>query len=165
MLKIVRFVLQRSPRRRTGPGVGLLLIFLVAGAPALAQGPAASCEPPVARVVAIQGSVEVQRAGAGNWLQLKKLDAPVCNNDRLRTAPSSRAALFLEPETIVRVDQNTTITVSVTTAEIVVEFFTDDVDQAARNAGSCGAGYRSEEHTSELQSLRHLGCRLLPEKI
>src|ERR1039458_10569337 len=23
---------------------------------------------------------------------------------------------------------------------------------------------RSEEHTSELQSLRHLGCRLLPEK-
>src|SRR5437899_8666635 len=26
------------------------------------------------------------------------------------------------------------------------------------------AGYRSEEHTSELQSLRHLVCRLLLEK-
>src|SRR5262245_62988089 len=25
-------------------------------------------------------------------------------------------------------------------------------------------GFRSEEHTSELQSLRHLVCRLLPEK-
>src|ERR1035441_7004650 len=28
----------------------------------------------------------------------------------------------------------------------------------------CGAGSRSEEHTSELQSLRHLVCRLLLEK-
>src|SRR5205814_9223841 len=27
-----------------------------------------------------------------------------------------------------------------------------------------GLGYRSEEHTSELQSLRHLVCRLLLEK-
>src|SRR5205814_8465469 len=27
-----------------------------------------------------------------------------------------------------------------------------------------GHGYRSEEHTSELQSLRHLVCRLLLEK-
>jgi tetratricopeptide (TPR) repeat protein len=141
MLKIARFALQRSPRRRTGPGVGLLLIFLVAVAPALAQGPAASCEPSVARVVAIQGSVEVQRGGRGDWLPLKKLEAPVCSSDRLRTGPSSRAALFIEPETLVRVDQNTTITVSVTTAEIVVEFFADDVDQAARDAKSCGAGY------------------------
>src|SRR5205814_6217228 len=30
--------------------------------------------------------------------------------------------------------------------------------------GSYGAGLRSEEHTSELQSLRHLVCRLLLEK-
>src|SRR5262245_65047063 len=29
---------------------------------------------------------------------------------------------------------------------------------------SAGAGARSEEHTSELQSLRHLVCRLLLEK-
>src|SRR5436853_793226 len=30
--------------------------------------------------------------------------------------------------------------------------------------GSLGAAQRSEEHTSELQSLRHLVCRLLLEK-
>src|SRR5262245_63028594 len=29
---------------------------------------------------------------------------------------------------------------------------------------SCGLNQRSEEHTSELQSLRHLVCRLLLEK-
>src|SRR5437899_10191243 len=31
-------------------------------------------------------------------------------------------------------------------------------------AKRCQAGFRSEEHTSELQSLRHLVCRLLLEK-
>src|SRR5205814_10095375 len=36
---------------------------------------------------------------------------------------------------------------------------------AARGAGDAGRGEsRSEEHTSELQSLRHLVCRLLLEK-
>jgi tetratricopeptide (TPR) repeat protein len=141
MLEIARFALQRSPRRRTGPGVGLLVLCSIAGAPAVAQQSPPSCEPSVARVVAIQGSVAVQRAGGGDWLQLKRLEASLCSGDRLRTGSSSRAALFLEPETLVRVDQNTTITLSVTTAEILVEFFADNVDQAARDAHSCGAGY------------------------
>src|SRR5947199_7089297 len=34
----------------------------------------------------------------------------------------------------------------------------------ARNATHAGCEARSEEHTSELQSLRHLVCRLLLEK-
>src|SRR5437899_1516450 len=33
-----------------------------------------------------------------------------------------------------------------------------------RNRGTVGGSIRSEEHTSELQSLRHLVCRLLLEK-
>src|SRR5262245_63823586 len=37
--------------------------------------------------------------------------------------------------------------------------------RCARRSGTCRAGaVRSEEHTSELQSLRHLVCRLLLEK-
>src|ERR1039458_10552633 len=35
--------------------------------------------------------------------------------------------------------------------------------ESQRNSGAC-CGLRSEEHTSELQSLRHLVCRLLLEK-
>src|SRR5258705_6802948 len=35
--------------------------------------------------------------------------------------------------------------------------------RARPGPGPCG-GHRSEEHTSELQSLRHLVCRLLLEK-
>src|SRR5438045_8414717 len=34
----------------------------------------------------------------------------------------------------------------------------------AVNLTGAGQGFRSEEHTSELQSLRHLVCRLLLEK-
>src|SRR5471030_2401950 len=37
------------------------------------------------------------------------------------------------------------------------------LDRAPRRR-ALGAGFRSEEHTSELQSLRHLVCRLLLEK-
>src|SRR5258705_9298159 len=35
---------------------------------------------------------------------------------------------------------------------------------ASTNKPAGGNGFRSEEHTSELQSLRHLVCRLLLEK-
>src|ERR1035441_3821439 len=39
------------------------------------------------------------------------------------------------------------------------------IDPANRSVSKRpGAGHRSEEHTSELQSLRHLVCRLLLEK-
>src|SRR5262245_64270508 len=34
----------------------------------------------------------------------------------------------------------------------------------SRRSQTCSAASRSEEHTSELQSLRHLVCRLLLEK-
>src|SRR5262245_65360651 len=39
-----------------------------------------------------------------------------------------------------------------------------DRQPAARADGSLCSSFRSEEHTSELQSLRHLVCRLLLEK-
>jgi ferric-dicitrate binding protein FerR (iron transport regulator) len=108
---------------------------------ALAQDAVAACAPAVARVVSIQGSVDVQRAGRRDWLTISRLDTSVCPGDRLRTAPFSRAALFVQPETLVRVDQNTTITLSQTTDEILVEFFQEEVAPAARDTQSCGAGY------------------------
>src|SRR5437899_3856046 len=37
-------------------------------------------------------------------------------------------------------------------------------DRASRTGACPGSAARSEEHTSELQSLRHLVCRLLLEK-
>src|SRR5262245_62455926 len=40
----------------------------------------------------------------------------------------------------------------------------DPVRQVEQTLGMRRHGHRSEEHTSELQSLRHLVCRLLLEK-
>src|SRR5262245_62300460 len=39
-----------------------------------------------------------------------------------------------------------------------------EIDVARRVMNDAAVGVRSEEHTSELQSLRHLVCRLLLEK-
>ncbi len=108
---------------------------------ALAQDAAASCAPVVGRVVSLQGNVQVQRTGTRSWQKVSRLDTSICAGDRLRTDALSRAALFVQPETLVRVDQNTTISVNQTTAEILVEFHTDAVAQAAQKLQSCGAGY------------------------
>ena len=122
--------------------LGLLLVFLVTtSADVRAQDIAGACAPAIGRVVSLQGKVDVQRGGTRDWLRIARLDTPVCTGDRVRTAPLSRAAFFLQPETLIRVDQNTTIAVGHTTTEVVVEFFQDDVAQEAREVQSCGTGY------------------------
>src|SRR5512139_3789308 len=100
------------------------------GAPAFAEDAAGTCEPVVARVVSIQGTVEVRRrAGAGDWLPVNRLDTSICAGDLLRTGPAARAAIYVQPETLVRVDRNTTIALTQTPDETVVEFFQDAAAQ------------------------------------
>jgi tetratricopeptide (TPR) repeat protein len=118
-----------------------LVLYATVTGSASAQETPGACAFAVGRVVSIQGNVDVRRAGTGNWSRISRLDTLVCAGDEIRTLPLSRAALFMQPETLVRVDQNTTITVSQTTTEIVVEFFQDEIARAARDAQSCGAGY------------------------
>src|SRR4029450_5273268 len=71
------------------------------------------------------------------WEQVKRLDTSMCRGDRLRTGPNSRAALFIPPENLLRVDQNTTVSVHVERDETVVEFFIDETNRT----NACGAGY------------------------
>jgi tetratricopeptide (TPR) repeat protein len=59
----------------------------------------------------------------------------------LRTGALSRAALFMQPETLVRVDQNTSISVSQTADETLVKFTQEDIVAASATAHTCGAGY------------------------
>ena len=118
----------------------LLASLLAAGsAPAFAQQESPACAPVIARVVALQGTVEVQRAGTANWLGVRRLDTSICAGDRLQTASSSRAALFVQPETLVRVDQNTTITLRQSADEISVELDRMGFVQVALNEQSAGA--------------------------
>lgn len=135
----------KAPRERGLPRIPALCLLAsllaASGTPAFAQQEAPACAPVIARVVSLQGTVELQRAGTGNWLGLRRLDTSICASDRLRTAPSSRAALFVQPETLVRVDQNTLLTLQQSTDEISVEFSTDEVSRVACSGQSCGAGY------------------------
>ena len=65
----------------------------------------------VARVVSAQGSVQVRSAGDTTWLPAKLNDA-FSPGDTIRIGERSRAAIRLPNETILRLDQNTTITFS-----------------------------------------------------
>src|SRR5205814_8887166 len=50
------------------------------------------------------------------------------------------------------------------TAAAVTRYLVGSADPITLAILRWGIGFRSEEHTSELQSLRHLVCRLLLEK-
>src|SRR5262245_50751016 len=84
-----------------------------------AQGPN-GCSPIIGRIVTRQGAVEVQRAGQKHWTPVGRRDVPICQGDRLRVGPLSRALFMIGPEIIVRVDQNTTLSVTHTEKEVTV---------------------------------------------
>jgi tetratricopeptide (TPR) repeat protein len=82
--------------------------FLLASAlPAVAQAP---CTPPFARIVSAQGTVDVRKAGA-EWKQAD-LNTTLCTGDAVRVGARSRAALMLTDETVLRLDQGTTLILS-----------------------------------------------------
>ncbi|MEA3360358.1 MAG: TonB-dependent receptor [Thermodesulfobacteriota bacterium] len=65
----------------------------------------------VARVVSVQGSVQAQRSGETQWISVK-LNDTYRSGDMIRVQEKSRAAIVLQDETILRLDQNTTIVFS-----------------------------------------------------
>jgi ferric-dicitrate binding protein FerR (iron transport regulator) len=71
--------------------------------------PAETCEQWVAKVVSVQGSVEVQRVGETQW-QPVKLNDTYCPGDVIRVQERSRADIALVNQPVIRLDQNTTIT-------------------------------------------------------
>jgi Tfp pilus assembly protein PilF len=113
---------------------------LISLEPAHAQDPSA-CTPSIARIVSLQGQVEVQRGGAGAWSSIRQLDTAICAGDRMRAGSLSRAVLFVQPETLVRLDQNTTITLRQTADETHVELHADEPKADAKDSQCCGAVY------------------------
>ena len=70
---------------------------------------AATCDQWIAKAVSVEGIVEVQRAGETQW-QTVKLDDTFCPGDTIRVDDKSRAAISLANQPLLRLDQNTTIT-------------------------------------------------------
>lgn len=86
--------------------IGILAGYLSPGAVAAQTG-----EEWVGKVVSVQGEVYARRAGETQWLPAKMNDT-YCPGDMIQTQRQSRAAIILRNETILRLDQKTTISFS-----------------------------------------------------
>lgn len=69
------------------------------------------CEVQAAQAASIQGQVERLAAGQKRWGAVQ-LGEPVCEGDSIRVGANSRVALVLVNDTILRLDQHTTVTFS-----------------------------------------------------
>ena len=86
---------------------GAAMLFLNIARPS-ASVAAAPCDPWIAKMVSVQGLVEVRRAGQSSWTAARLNDL-YCGGDQVQVGPRSRADLALINQPVVRLDQNTTI--------------------------------------------------------
>ena len=86
----------------------ILLSLSLGYVPSIADGQE-RCEEWIARVVSVQGTVEARRAGDTQWLPVAYNDT-FCPGDMIQLQELSRAAILLPNETILRLDQKTTVT-------------------------------------------------------
>ena len=82
----------------------LLLTWLLP----LTSATAADCTPWAAKIVSVQGEIEVKRASTSHWQPVNRNDT-FCPGDDIRTGNNSRAVIVLANETLLRLDQNSVI--------------------------------------------------------
>ena len=86
----------------------MILVSILAGYILPGVVAAQTCEEWVGKIVSVQGDVYARRVGETQWLPAKMNDT-YCPGDMIRTQGRSRAAIVLRNETILRLDQKTTI--------------------------------------------------------
>ena len=69
------------------------------------------CDPGVAKMVSVQGNVEVRRVGQ-TQTQPARLNETYCAGDRIQVGDKSRADIALTNQPVLRLDQNTVITLA-----------------------------------------------------
>lgn len=96
-------------------GTGVVLLLLVLTTQSFAADPvsatAAPCDPWAAKVASIQGDVQAKRSNQADW-QTANLNEIYCPGDQIRVGDNARAAIVLNNETLVRLDQNSAITLT-----------------------------------------------------
>jgi len=88
--------------------------FLITHSAAAAE----RCESPAGRLVSVQGDVGVQATGASTWLAVG-LDHTLCPGDTVRVGKKSRAAVVLVNESVLRIGENSALTIGNPTPEKV----------------------------------------------
>lgn len=84
----------------------LVIWILLPISPAIAQE---SCKDWAARIESVEGTVLALKAGQANWVQTGPGEK-FCAEDKIEVLENSRAAIFLPTGGVVRLDQNTAIT-------------------------------------------------------
>ncbi|MEC4679831.1 MAG: FecR domain-containing protein, partial [Nitrospirota bacterium] len=89
--------------------LGVVLLFTVSWSFDTTSAIAAeACDPWVAKIVSVEGAIEARRAQAVSWTPAQKGET-FCEGDRVRVI-QWRAAIVLSNETIIRLDQGTSVT-------------------------------------------------------
>jgi tetratricopeptide (TPR) repeat protein len=105
----------RIPRPRTAPAAACFVALLAAGAAGNASAQSAplplACDDWGAEVSAVQGTVEVQRAESDAWTRVAAHDV-VCFGDSVRVQAFGWAIVRLRDQTVVRIDQYSTLTLN-----------------------------------------------------
>ena len=87
----------------------LFLVFVLVASLRPFFAVAQTCEEPIGKMVSVQGTVESQKAGDTQWQPVKLNDA-LCPGDTIRVLNNSRAELALANQSVLRINENTTIT-------------------------------------------------------
>src|ERR1700752_5045262 len=95
--------------------VGLVFVSILGFISLLRTPPAAMaaalCDPPIAKMVSVQGNVVVLRAGQ-TQPQPARLNETYCPGDRIQVGDKSRADVQLANQPVLRLDQNSLITLA-----------------------------------------------------
>ncbi|MCD2453313.1 FecR domain-containing protein [Methylicorpusculum oleiharenae] len=83
----------------------LLLVLLTCSCTTWAKG---DCEQWIAKLASGQGKVDIQHPSDTQWLSVKQEEI-FCPGDKIRTGKRSRATLLLSNQTLVTLDQNSTL--------------------------------------------------------
>jgi tetratricopeptide (TPR) repeat protein len=89
----------------------LLCTLYLLTIPSLLQAAKQRCEPALARAISVQGTLEVRRARQTQWTAAGR-DEPFCPGDAVRTGGNSRAAILFYPETVIRLDQYSSLVIT-----------------------------------------------------
>lgn len=67
-----------------------------------------ACEAPIGRLVSAEAAVDLRPAGSGGWVRIAP-PQPLCEGDQVAVRSPGRAAIVLEGDILVRLDQDTTL--------------------------------------------------------
>jgi len=88
------------------------MVLWVSGLLTSGTGQAApACSQAAATMVSLQGIVEIRRVSANSWEPARLNDA-YCAGDRIKVGERSRADLAFARQPIIRLDQNSTLTLA-----------------------------------------------------